>query len=54
MSNKSYGLTDAEHRYLLETTVREHSLLNELRQETMAMPMARMQIDRPPSPSRFG
>lgn len=44
MSNKSYGLTDAEHRYLLETTVREHSLLNELRQETMAMPMARMQI----------
>lgn len=44
MSNKSYGLSDVEHRYLLETTVREHPLLAELREETLAMPMARMQI----------
>lgn len=44
MSNKSYGLSDAEHRYLLDTTVREHPLLAELREETLAMPMARMQI----------
>ena len=44
MSNKSYGLTEAEHQYLLDTTVREHPLLAELREETMAMPMARMQI----------
>ncbi|MBB3047028.1 caffeoyl-CoA O-methyltransferase [Litorivivens lipolytica] len=44
MSNKSYGLSEAEHHYLLKTTVREHPLLTELREETMAMPMARMQI----------
>lgn len=44
MSNRSYGLSEAEHRYLLETTVREHPLLAQLREETMALPMARMQI----------
>ena len=44
MSNRSYGLSEAEHAYLLNTTVREHPLLAELRSETMAMPMARMQI----------
>jgi predicted O-methyltransferase YrrM len=44
MSNKSYGLNDNEHQYLLENTVREHPLLTQLRQQTMAMPMARMQI----------
>ncbi len=44
MSNKSYGLSEREHAYLLENTVREHPLLAELRSETMTMPMARMQI----------
>lgn len=44
MSNRSYGLNEAEHAYLLKTTVREHPLLAELREETMTMPMARMQI----------
>lgn len=44
MSNKSYGLSDQEHDYLLKNTVREHPLLAQLRRETMAMPMARMQI----------
>ncbi len=44
MSNKSYGLSEREHQYLLKSTVREDPLLAELRQQTMAMPMARMQI----------
>ncbi|HCS26748.1 MAG TPA: SAM-dependent methyltransferase [Spongiibacteraceae bacterium] len=44
MSNKSYGLSDQEHQYLMQNTVREHPLMTELRLETMALPMARMQI----------
>lgn len=44
MSNKSYGLSDQEHHYLMQNTVREHPFMTELRLETMALPMARMQI----------
>ncbi|WP_372748898.1 class I SAM-dependent methyltransferase [Litorivivens sp.] len=44
MSNRSYGLSEAEHDYLLKTTVREHPSLAQLRDHTMKMPMARMQI----------
>ena len=44
MSNKTYGLSDQEHQYLMQNTVREHPLMTELRLETMALPMARMQI----------
>lgn len=44
MSNKSIGLTDAIHQYLVEVGVREHSLLARLRSETAAMAEAGMQI----------
>lgn len=44
MSNKSFGLPDAFHTYLLDVSLREHPLLTELRQETAQHPEARMQI----------
>jgi len=44
MSNRSIGLDDALLAYLLEHGVREAPLLAELRRETAALPMARMQI----------
>lgn len=44
MSNKTLAVTDRIHEYLLRTTVREPAVLAELREETMRLPMARMQI----------
>ncbi|MBE7485441.1 MAG: class I SAM-dependent methyltransferase [Polyangiaceae bacterium] len=44
MSNKTLAVTDRIHDYLLRTTVREPAVLAELREETMRLPMARMQI----------
>jgi predicted O-methyltransferase YrrM len=44
MSNRTLAVTDQIHRYLLETTVQEPELLARLREETMKMPRARMQI----------
>jgi len=44
MSNRTLAVTDRIHDYLLRTTVREPLLLAELREETMRLPMARMQI----------
>lgn len=44
MSNRTLAVTDRIHEYLLATTVREPSVLAELREETRRMPMARMQI----------
>jgi len=44
MSNRTIAVTDEIHRYLLEATVHEPELLGRLREETMKMPRARMQI----------
>jgi len=44
MSNRTLAVTDQIHRYLLEATVREPDVLARLRDETMKMPRARMQI----------
>lgn len=44
MSNKTLAVTDRIHDYLLRTTVREPAVLAALREETMRLPMARMQI----------
>jgi predicted O-methyltransferase YrrM len=44
MSNKSIGLTDELHAYLLEHGVREPEILRRLRDETAQLPMAQMQI----------
>jgi predicted O-methyltransferase YrrM len=44
MSNRSLGLSDALHAYLLEVGVREPDLFRRLREETARDPMARMQI----------
>ncbi len=51
MSNRSLGLSEALHAYLLETGVREPPLLRRLREETARDPMARMQIA--PEQGRF-
>ena len=44
MSNRSISLTDSLYEYLLSVSLREPRLLLELREETAAMPAARMQI----------
>ena len=44
MSNKTLGLSDAVHAYLLEVGVREPDVLRRLRAETEAMPQHSMQI----------
>lgn len=44
MSTRTLTITDAVHEYLLQHGVREPSVLAELREETAAMPAARMQI----------
>ncbi|PAX59953.1 class I SAM-dependent methyltransferase [Brunnivagina elsteri] len=44
MSNKTLGLANNLHEYLLSTSVREPEILTKLRQETALHPMAMMQI----------
>jgi predicted O-methyltransferase YrrM len=44
VSNKSIGLSDELHAYLLRVGVREPDILRRLREETASLPMARMQI----------
>jgi predicted O-methyltransferase YrrM len=44
MSNKSLGLTDELHAYLLDVGVREPEVLSRLREETDALPEHDMQI----------
>lgn len=51
MSNRSLGLSDALHAYLVEVGVREPALFRRLREETARDPMARMQIA--PEQGRF-
>lgn len=44
MSNKTFTLSDTLYRYLLENSVHEPEILRQLREETAADPMSRMQI----------
>jgi predicted O-methyltransferase YrrM len=44
MSNRSIGLDEALHAYLLSVGVREHPVLARLREETAQLPDAQMQI----------
>jgi len=44
MSNRTISLTDSLYDYLLSVSLREPQLLLDLREETAAMPSARMQI----------
>jgi predicted O-methyltransferase YrrM len=44
MTNKTIGLPDDVHAYVLRSGVREPALLARLREETSSMPMAQMQI----------
>jgi predicted O-methyltransferase YrrM len=44
MTNKTLGLPDDVHAYLLRAGVREPEILARLREETASMPMAQMQI----------
>ncbi len=44
MSNKSIGLPDDLHEYLLSVSLREPNILRELREETAALPNHNMQI----------
>jgi predicted O-methyltransferase YrrM len=44
MSNKTLPLTDALHRYLLDVSLREPDVLRRLREETMQVRLAVMQI----------
>lgn len=44
MSPKTIGVTEAVSKYLLEVTVSEPAVLRELREETMQLPGAHMQI----------
>ena len=44
MSNKTIGLSDDLHQYLLDVSVREPEVLRRLRAETMRHPMGDMQI----------
>ena len=44
MSRKSIQLNDAVYNYLLSVSLRESKILQECREETAKLPMARMQI----------
>lgn len=44
MSNRTLEMTDAVYDYLLDVSLREDALLAKLRKETLAHPMAAMQI----------
>jgi caffeoyl-CoA O-methyltransferase len=44
MSNRSIGLSDALHRYLLDVSLREPNLMQRLREETAQHPESDMQI----------
>ena len=44
MANRSLGITDALHAYLVDSTLREPAVLRELREETARLPNANMQI----------
>lgn len=44
MSNKTLGLDDRLHNYLLSVSLREPAVLAQLRQETAQQPMSQMQI----------
>ena len=44
MTNRSISLTDSLYEYLLSVSLREPDLLRRLREETAALPNARMQI----------
>lgn len=44
MTNRSISLTDSLYEYLLSVSLREPELLRRLREETAALPNARMQI----------
>lgn len=44
MSNQTLALNDSIYKYLLEHSLRETSVLKALREETMSLDMARMQI----------
>ncbi len=44
MSNKTFTLPDKLYRYLAEHSLREPEVLRRLREETMRLPMSRMQI----------
>lgn len=44
MSGRSWALTPAVHRYLLDSSLREPDVLRRLRETTAKMPEARMQI----------
>ncbi len=44
MSNKSIGLSDALHEYLLSVSLRESAVMEQLRKETADHPKANMQI----------
>ncbi|MCR9141435.1 MAG: class I SAM-dependent methyltransferase [bacterium] len=44
MSTRTIQVTDLLHEYILKNSLRESALLQRLREETAALPMARMQI----------
>jgi caffeoyl-CoA O-methyltransferase len=44
MSNKTFTLPDKLYRYLIDHSLREHDVLRRLREETLRLPMGRMQI----------
>lgn len=44
MANRSLGISDTLHRYLVEATLREPPLLRELREETSRLSASNMQI----------
>ena len=44
MSVRTLGLSDSVHAYLVDRGVREPDVMRRLREETQALPMARMQI----------
>ena len=45
MTNRTLGLDDRLHAYLVEHTLREHALLRELREETAGLEMGRAKME---------